>query len=133
MLSMLEPLSTYVEMFMDNSMIWWNYSKLEAIYHTRTIFFSEIMLIEVITLSKQYACFSVSKLDLKKDSPYLEEIMNQEQLHKTMAFTMSVWENIKIIMFGKCLHNCLIICHLLQWSKDKSSELMEVYHQILKL
>lgn len=55
-----EPLHTpnshaYFSSFpVDNSMTCWKYSKLEARAQTQTIYFLEIMLIEVTTLWKQY-------------------------------------------------------------------------------
>jgi len=48
---------TYVEMCMVNSMISWSYSKSVVIFHIQIICFWEIMLIEDITLWKQFAYF----------------------------------------------------------------------------
>lgn len=61
--------SQFVEMSMDNSMIYWNYSRLEENHLKLIIFSLEIMLIEVIILLNVSLSYWLLKSDTQIESP----------------------------------------------------------------
>ena len=54
---------------------------------------------------------SLSRLDLRKESQFYEEIMRVDKSHKFMGFMMNVCGNTAMLMYGNTSQICLTIYH----------------------
>lgn len=110
MFSQYEHQSLSVEISMDNSMIWWNCSRLEAGFPTPTTFSWATMSIEVnlnmiqdTIVSRQSHCCLPSKSGSVIGSPYWEEITSRDRSPRFMVSTMNAQGSMVIPMSGNAL------------------------------
>lgn len=117
----------FVEIFMDNILISFNYLKKADKFQIKIMSSLGILLIEAIIQLKQFNISFVSKLNIQEILPFLEEIMKQDNALKFMDSMKKFRENMEINVLGSSLWIYLIVCHFLHWLKEEFYVFMEVY------
>jgi len=99
---------------MDNSMMFYKFSKSADNYHTQAIYGLVILWTEEHIQFKLLHYCVFLKLNIPLKCIWLEEIIKQEQLRKIMDFIWNVKLNTEIHLYGNILLMFLIIFLLLQ-------------------